>query len=947
MTDNRKQKKENSGEKYNPGEIELKWQAKWEAEKTYQPDLDTATSSASGTENKTLPGARQAFYNLMMFPYPSAEGLHVGNMYAFTGADVYGRFKRMTGHTVFQPIGLDGFGIHSENYALKVGSHPMEQVEVSEENYYRQLRSIGNGYDWSHTVETYKPDYYRWTQWVFVQLFKAGLAYRAAAEVNWCPSCQTVLADEQVIQKVKRQKAKGKNKEESIEMSVGVCERCDTEVEKRNLEQWFFRITGYAERLLQDLDTIDWTEKVKLAQRNWIGKSEGAVVKFLVPGSQFVGEATAKMESPQNEESIATNSHSLEVFTTRPDTLHGATFMVVSPEHPLVDTLLRNQQTANNNQDDNDTLQAVRAYVEQAKGMSDRDRNDASKEKTGVFSGLYAENPVNGQQIPIWIADYVLMGYGTGAIMAVPAHDQRDYEFAKKYDLPIVEVITGGDITKEAYAGNGVLVNSGDWNGWSTENAKQQAITWLEERKVGQKETNYHLRDWLISRQRYWGAPIPMIYCETCAAEGKSWFTTDEANSIRHSKLEFRNSTSADVFGWYPEENLPVLLPHIDDYRPVGTGKAPLANHPEFYETTCPGCGSPAKRETDVSDTFLDSSWYFLRYPATDLKHIPFPMKASELQSFKASEQEERVKAEKRMAWLPVSQYIGGAEHSVLHLLYARFVYKVFVDLGYLDVSKGEEPFPKFFAHGLIIKEGAKMSKSKGNVVVPDLYIKKYGADTLRTYLMFLGPFSEGGDFQDAGIDGINRFLRRVWKLFTTTTVSSSQDDHSANSLMHRTIKGVSSDMSSLRYNTAIAKLMTWYNALSQQEVRSEEEVLTYLKLLAPFAPHMTEELYQRIRNRYNKGVLQAGDSSEAFSSIHTSSWPVYDEAFLIDQTVTIAIQVNGKLRDTVTVQKEISGKQEEVEKMAKASEKVQTFINGKDIKKVIYIPGKILNFVV
>lgn len=859
--------------KYNPSAIEPYWQSIWEQEKTYQPDMDTASPSINS-------GQAKPFYNLMMFPYPSAEGLHVGNMYAFTGADVYGRYQRMQGYNVFEPIGLDGFGIHSENYALKVGSHPMEQSAKSEKNFYRQLHAIGNGYDWTRTVETYKPDYYKWTQWVFVQLFKAGLAYQAEAQVNWCPSCKTVLADEQVID--------------------GACERCGTVVEKRELKQWFFRITGYAEQLLQDLDTIDWTEKVKIAQRNWIGKSTGAAIRFQVKDVQA-----------ENKEA------ELEVFTTRPDTLYGATFMVISPEHPLVIEILHLTQ-------DEKVKESLLKYIETTQSKTESERLEEGKEKTGVFSGVYAINPVNGQQIPIWIADYVLMGYGTGAIMAVPAHDQRDYDFARKYDLPIVEVVSGGDVEKEAYIGVGQLINSGEWNGWEVPEAKEQAIADLEAKSIGKKQVNYHLRDWLISRQRYWGAPIPMIYCQNCADKGDSWFTSEEAKnekqktkSIGNWKFEIGNSSNWAA-GWYPEENLPVLLPKIDDYRPIGTGKAPLANHPEFYETICPACGSTAKRETDVSDTFLDSSWYFFRYPSTEIENEPW-------------------KSERVSHWMPVDQYIGGAEHSVLHLLYSRFVTKVFHDLGMIGFA---EPFPKFFAHGLIIKEGAKMSKSKGNVVVPDEYIKKYGADTLRTYLMFLGPFSDGGDFQDTGIEGIHRFLKRVWTLFTRKEISGSEAQLSARVMMHRTIKGVSLDVASFRYNTAIAKIMTWYNSLSQQETITKEEMIVFLQLLAPFAPHMTEELYQRLGSEERKA------KSEKFSSIHTSEWPKFDDSLLVDQTITIAVQVNGKLRDTLRIRSEQATDQAAIEEMAKKSEKVQKFIVDKDVKKVIYVPGKVLNLV-
>ncbi|MEK7450802.1 MAG: class I tRNA ligase family protein, partial [Patescibacteria group bacterium] len=682
-------------EKYNPAKIEAKWQGVWEEKKIYSPNLDTA---------------KRPFYNLMMFPYPSAEGMHVGNMYAFTGADIYGRFKRMQGNDVFEPIGLDGFGIHSENYAIKVGRHPKEQAKISEKNFYRQLRATGNGYDWSRTVETYDPKYYKWTQWLFIQLFKAGLAYRSKAPVNFCPSCKTVLADEQVID--------------------DKCERCSSIVEKKELEQWFFKITKYADRLLNGLSQIDWAERIKIAQRQWIGRSEGMIINF----------------------------GGIDVFTTRPETADGATFLVLSPQHPKVKEFKSKE---------------VIDYVKISTNKSDEERR---KEKSGVFTGEYIINPLTKKKIPVWIADYVLMGYGTGAIMAVPAEDERDREFAEKYKIPIER-------------------------------------TSLSAKPVGKKVVNYHLRDWLISRQRYWGPPIPMINCSKC--------------------------------GWQPvaEDQLPVLLPDLKDWKPLGTGKSPLANHPEFYETNCPKCKGPAKRETDVSDTFLDSAWYFLRYIGTELDKKPF--------------EEPRVKK-----WLPVSMYIGGPEHAVLHLLYSRFIWMVLYDLGYFDFSsKGrpasgwDEPFTKFYAHGLIIKDGAKMSKSKGNVVVPDAYIKKYGADVLRCYLMFTGPFNMGGDFRDSGIEGMFRFLKRAWTL--VLSVKGKDANPALDIFMHKTIKSVTEDMENLNYNTAIAHLMEYYNELYSFYTKHKMLNVIYCKtlvlLLAPLAPHMTEELFQRIKNQESR----------------------------------------------------------------------------------------------
>lgn len=848
---------------YNPNAIEKHWQDVWEQNKIFSPDLRNA---------------KKPYYNLMMFPYPSAEGLHVGNMYAQTGADIYGRFQRMQGKDVFVPIGLDGFGIHSENYALKVGRHPMEQAKITEKRFYEQMHKIGNSFDWTHTLETYDPEYYRWTQWLFVQMFKNGLAYRKKAEVNWCPGCKTVLSDEQVID--------------------GKCERCNSVVERRELEQWFFRITKYAQKLLDNLEKLDWTEKVKIAQKNWIGRSQGCLINFRVVDLD----------------------RQIEVFTTRPDTLFGATFVVLSPEHPVCQEI-----------DQKD----VKDYVLKAQNISNDDRIAKGQEKTGVFSGLYAINPVNNEKIPVWIADYVLMGYGTGAIMAVPAHDERDFEFAKKYGLEIKEVIRGvgereqGEM-KEAYAGEGEIINSGNWNGFVVPKEIYKTIDWLEEKDLGKKEVNYHLRDWLISRQRYWGPPIPMVYCSNCADKGECWFSQNQ------------NVCPADwnSTGWYPipENDLPVLLPNVSDWKPDSTGtgqnsaKGPLANHPEFYKTTCPACGGEAMRETDVSDTFLDSAWYFLRYTSVDIENAPFDT--------------EIVKK-----WLPVDIYIGGAEHAVLHLLYSRFVTMVLKDLKFVDF---DEPFPKLFAHGLIVKDGAKMSKSRGNVVVPDEYINKYGADTLRMYLMFLGPFSQGGDFRDSGVEGIHRFVKRVWKFFIGAQKSGFGDDLSDQSRreMHKAVKKVTEDISQLHYNTAISGMMVWYNFLSsKKEQLSIIEAQAFLKLLAPFAPHMTEELWQQLKGKGERAKgkdIEIQFETSPFTlnpSIHLSSWPAYDEKYLVSSEAIVVIQVNGKRRGEIKIENERLNIKDEIEK--KAREVVLRYLEGHEIKKVIHVPGKIINFVV
>src|SRR4051812_37451249 len=661
--------------KYDPTSIEAKWQARWAEQHANEPDLARAP---------------RPFYNLMMFPYPSAEGLHVGNMFAFTGADIYGRFKRLQGFDVFEPIGFDAFGIHSENYALQRGINPAQLIPQNIATFRRQLRRFGGMFDWRHELSTTDPTYYKWTQWLFLQLFKAGLTYKKRAAVNWCPKDKTVLANEQVID--------------------GLCERCRTPVEQRFLDQWFFRITDFAERLLANLDQIDWSNSTKLLQRNWIGRSEGAELIFETPSGK-----------------------KLTVFTTRPDTVFGATYLVLAPEHPLVEELTAVEQKS-----------AVKAYQREMQSKDIVSRRVGDKTKTGVFIGSYARNPATGDAIPIWIADYVLMEYGTGAIMAVPAHDKRDFEFATQFKLPIRQVVATPGEALPRVSEDGALMIWGAFEGVPGRDAARKIVAWLAERGLATPRVQYRLHDWCISRQRYWGPPIPIIYCEKCGPVP------------------------------VPEQDLPVVLPLIDDFRPDDTGVSPLARHEEWYFVKCPQCSSRARRETDVSDTFLDSAWYHLRYPSTEFEDRPFdPARTKK--------------------WLPVSSYIGGNEHAVLHLLYARFINLVLLDLGHVSF---ESPYPKFRAHGLIVKDGAKMSKSRGNVVVPDTYIQQWGADTFRMYLMFLGPFQEGGDFRDEGIVGIRRFLDKVWWL-VQTGVAQGQSKPGAPSVqqkLHRTIRRVSAD---------------------------------------------------------------------------------------------------------------------------------------------------------
>ncbi|MBM4185896.1 MAG: leucine--tRNA ligase [Gemmatimonadetes bacterium] len=807
---------------YTPETIEPKWQRRWAERRTNEPDLD---------------GAPKPFYNLMMFPYPSAEGLHVGNFYAFTGADVFGRFQRLRGYQVFEPMGFDAFGIHSENYALKVGVNPAELIPKNIKNFTRQLTALGGMFDWKHTLATTDPAYYKWTQWIFLQLFKAGIAYKKKAAVNWCPSCKTVLANEQV--------------------EAGVCERCKSPVEQRNLEQWFFRITGYAERLLANLDDsdkMDWSASTAAAQRNWIGRSAGAQIDFPTAAGSAI-----------------------RVFTTRPDTIFGATFMVLAPEHSLVEAVTTAEQGA-----------AVDRYRRAAAAKDVVSRRVGDKEKTGVFTGGYATNPMTKKPVPIWIADYVLMEYGTGAIMAVPGHDERDFAFATRYGLEIVRVIAGAEEPDSAPLAEAMveidgcrLVNSGQYSGQSVSDGSKAIVAALEAAGIGQGMVKYRLYDWCISRQRYWGPPIPIIYCDGCGPVA------------------------------VPERDLPVELPLIDDFRPDDSGISPLARHKEWYHVGCPECGKPARRETDVSDTFLDSAWYHLRYLSTELADRPFDSA--------------RVKR-----WLPVASYIGGNEHAVLHLLYARFVTMVLHDQGLLHF---DEPYRRFRAHGLIVKDGAKMSKSRGNVVIPDEYIAKWGADSFRLFLMFLGPFEEGGDFRDAGLSGPRRFLERLWDLVEQCerrTLTGEELHRSIVVKWHATKKKVTGDIEALGYNTAIAAMMEFLNAMRDSNCSERSIVKDLVIMVAPFAPHFAEECWERLGGQ---------------SSVFDAAWPTWDEALTIDSVVEIAVQVNGKTRATVRIPRGAS--ESGALERALRDPTVKRFVEGKERKKVIYVKDRLINIVV
>lgn len=803
---------------YKPVEIETKWQRIWE---------ERGTNSHTRT---SLFNADKPYYNLMMFPYPSAEGLHIGNVYAYTGADVNGRFHRLLGKDVFEPIGFDAFGIHSENFALKTNTNPNDLIPSNIANFTRQLKRIGGMFDWCHTVDTTDKNYYRWTQWLFLKLYEAGLVERREAPVNWCPSCMTVVSNEQVIQ--------------------GLCERCDSEVELRNLPQWFLRITEYASELLENIEKLDWSDHTRKAQTNWIGRSEGAEVRFPVLDVDL----------------------EIEVFTTRPDTLCGATYMVLAPEHPMLSQLISKKQG-----------KQVQSYLVESKKINLVDRKVESRDKTGVWTGSYCVNPLTGENIPIWVSDYVLIEYGTGAIMAVPAHDQRDFEFATKFDLPIREVIspsgeTSSEPLQEAFVEDGFLVNSGQFNGLKVADAKKKIVVHLDSQDLAKPVENYRLHDWCISRQRYWGPPIPMIHCDGCGIIP------------------------------VPESDLPVELPHLENFRPDDSGTSPLSRDKDWYEVPCPKCGTKAHRETDVSDTFLDSSWYFLRYPSTEDDGVAFH-------------------PELMKKWLPVDSYIGGHEHAVLHLLYARFVTMALRDMDLLDF---DEPFAKFRAHGLLIKDGSKISKSRGNVISPDEAIDHFGADTVRLYLMFLGPFSQGGDYQSDGIQGPSGFLRRVWH--SALEAKEGEADPEVEVKLHKTIHTVTNDLQNLRFNTAIAAMMEYLNVLrADQRTITQAEIKPLIVMLAPFAPHLAEELWE-----------QFGHSESIFTG---AQWPAFDEAKIRSDTVEIGVQINGKVRGSVSIP--IDADAEKVFELAVSHKNVAAHLENVEIKKKIYVPGRALNIVI
>ncbi|OHD24681.1 MAG: leucine--tRNA ligase [Spirochaetes bacterium GWB1_59_5] len=809
--------------KYPFSDIEPKWQNYWDTNKTFRAVEDT-----------TIPKSKRR-YVLDMFPYPSGAGLHVGHPEGYTATDIYCRYLRMNGYNILHPMGFDSFGLPAENYAIQTGTHPAVTTAANINRFREQIKSLGFSYDWDREVSTCDADYYKWTQWIFIQLFNKGLAYESDAPINWCPSCKTGLANEEV--------------------KDGECDRCHTKVTRKRIRQWILKITAYADRLLEDLEDLDWPEPVKAMQRNWIGRSEGASVVFSVDGS---GEA-------------------LEVFTTRPDTLFGATYMVLAPEHALVEKIASQAQKA-----------AVTAYVETAAKKSDLERTDLAKGKTGVFTGAYAINPVNDARIPIWISDYVLASYGTGAIMAVPAHDERDWEFAKTFSLPIIEVVASlgpdgkavpcaGEMP-ECTAADGVNVNSGFLDGLDTEAAKKAITAWLEERKLGKLAINYKLRDWLFSRQRYWGEPIPVVHCPACGVVT------------------------------VPESELPLTLPSVSSYEPSGTGESPLAKINDWVTTTCPVCGGSAKRETNTMPQWAGSCWYYLRFldPANDKAFVG---------------------RDKIDYWLPVDLYVGGVEHAVLHLLYARFWHKVLFDLGLVNTR---EPFQRLVNQGMILGEdNQKMSKSRGNVVNPDDIVREFGADALRLYEMFMGPLEVSKPWITAGLVGVTRFLERLYAM-SEKPLTNAEPSGELLKLMHRTIKKVNGDTDTLNFNTAISAMMVLSTEAARLQTLPRSLWSVLVRLVAPYAPHLAEELW-----------AQMGNSG----SVSKASWPAYESALCEDDEDTIIVQVNGKLRGDFKAAKG-AGK-DTLEATAKAVPKVSEHLSGKEIVKVIVVPGKLVNFVI
>jgi len=969
--------------------VEQKWQKVWEKQGWY-PAVD-------------LDPKRKKLYVLVEFPYPSGSGLHVGHAFTMTGADVYARKKRMEGYNVLFPMGWDAFGLPTENYAVKTGIHPRIVTKRNTDNFRRQMKRMAFSFDWSREINTTDPHYYHWTQWIFIQLFKYGLAYKRKMPINWCPSCKIGLANEEVVN--------------------GKCERCGAEVTKKDLSQWIVKITDYADRLIEGLKNTAFIEKVRAAQINWIGRSEGARVRFPLANAssprQLHSSSRPKFGQAAGECALASAAEAgnfLEVFTTRPDTLWGATFMVVAPEHWLVAALLNPKS-----QIPNSKKEEIRAYVEQARKKTELERTELEKDKTGVFTGLYALNPVNGKKIPIWISDFVLASYGTGAIMAVPAHDERDWQFAKKYNLPIVPVIKPEFAVVDVCQGEtlelklkekvekllsheepyiesiGVLFNSGPWNGLRVPSDLDKIITYLEKKGIGQRAVSYHLRDWIFSRQHYWGEPIPMVYCPACAKKGITWWETQEGKAFLERfqapstkfqtnsndqnsndqnldqfgiwNLEFGNSNpdaKSGLAGWFPipEEELPLELPDVERYQPTGTGESPLAAIKEWVETKCPHCGGPARRETDTMPNWAGSDWYYLAYPIAD----KLELENSDLE-FRISQNVFEANKNILRYWMPVDIYIGGDEHNTLHLLYSRFIYQFLWDIGAVP-KEYPEPYYKRLSHGVILgPDGQKMSKSRGNVVNPDQVADQYGVDALRTYMMFMGPFEGTMAWNDNALRGVARFLRRfeefIVKNLKRKTKSEKQQlkTKKLKVALNKLIKKVSDDIDKCSFNTAIAAMMEFLNQWSvTSDQWSVEDLKKLVQLIAPFAPYLAEELWHQLHRPARSCLAVAGGpvrrssqseggalttNHQSPTSVHLSPWPKPDPRYLVDEEVEIIVQVNGKLRAMIKVAADQAGDQKVVEDLAKKDTKVARYLEGKEIKKIIFVPKKLINFVI
>ncbi|MFZ5366537.1 MAG: leucine--tRNA ligase [Patescibacteria group bacterium] len=838
--------------KYEPAKIEPKWQKKWERAKIFK-----ATDFAK----------KKKYYALVEFPYPSGEGLHLGHAFTCTILDIFARKKRMSGENVLYPMGWDAFGLPTENYAIRTGIHPAVATKKNTDQFRAQMKRLAFAYNWEREINTTDPNYYKWTQWIFIQMFKHGLAYKAETPVGWCPSCKIILANEEIV--------------------GGKCERCGAVAEYRRQKQWLLQITAYADRLIDELDLVDYPDYVKTAQINWIGKTSGVVIEYPVVGSNLT----------------------ISCYSTRPDTNFGATFVAIAPEHPILRQLKISAFGGKNEKLKID----LEKYIEMAKKKSELERTELAKEKTGVFTGNYALNQLSGKKMPIYVSDFVVLTAGTGIVVGVPAHDQRDFEFAKKYNLEIIPVVKPKkgewDFAKGPFLDidEATVFNSDFLNGLPALEAKEKIIDYLMKKGWGKKATNYHLRDWIFSRQHYWGEPIPMIYCPTCARKG----IKPEVSIGVHLRGGL-DRTPREMAGWFPvpEEDLPVKLPKVERYKPSESGESPLAKIKEWVEVACPKCGKAARRETDTMPNWAGSSWYFLRYcDPKNQKCLADPKKLR--------------------YWMPVDIYLGGAEHTTLHLLYSRFWHKFLNDIG---VAPGKEPYAARRQHGVILGEdGFRMSKSRGNVINPDEVISQFGVDTLRVYLMFMGPYESTMPWSSEGVEGCFRFLKRVWQLVQEKVRSFKTPKHLEVSL-HQTIKKVSENIEDLKFNTALARMMEFVNQWSKPGMfLNKKEAKVFLQLLAPFAPYLSEELWSRLGGKF---------------SIHTSAWPKYDKKLIEEEIVTVIVQINGKLRDKIEMGSEKCGVRSEIERLARESEKIKKYLAGKKIKKVIFVPGKLINFV-